>query len=401
MVFPKRRFWWWCAATALVSFLTNVLVPERCLAETGVTDTEIVLGTANALSGPLVYFGTYTNMGINCYVNMVNDRGGILGRKLRVISEDDQYEPAGAIAAFTKLQEKGPFVLSGFCGSACMAKYVQMCQSNKVPAVGFYSAPEFMTEPTKRYLFAVRISNQEEERQFVQHMWNDCKFRKIGILYQNDAYGASHLQGLQEQLTKLGANVTGLASYTRKTEQIGDAYKVVKSADPQVVSLACVQQTELDVVRLAKKDGWHPLFFINASALVDAFLDNCGADGDGILVGMCAPPPSRTDLPLVAEFERAMKKYYPNETPRLMALQGFIDAMTICEGLKRAGRDLTREKFADALEGIHNLDVGLGSKMHLNYSKTDHVGFHNLDFAVIKNSKLVSVKSWKDIRANH
>ncbi len=243
-----------------------------------------------------------------------------------------------------------------------MAKYVPMCQSNKIPAVGFYSGPDFATEPVKHYVFAVRISNQEEEHQFVQHMWNDCKFRKLGIIYQNDAYGASHLEGMRDELTKFNAQIVGAGSYTRKTDQVAEAYNKVKAENPEVVNLACVPQVELDIAKMAAKDNWHPLFFINSSALVDNFLDGCGKDGDGMLAGMVVPPPSRGDLPLIAEFQKSMKKYYPNERPRLMSLQGFIDAMVFCEGLKRAGKNLTREKFIDALESIHNQDVGLGKR---------------------------------------
>ncbi len=87
----------------------SFLIGSQGVAETGVTDNEVVLGTTNSLSGPLIYAGTQTNIGINCYIKMVNERGGINGRKIKVISEDDQYDSGKAIVCLQHLIENGVF----------------------------------------------------------------------------------------------------------------------------------------------------------------------------------------------------------------------------------------------------------------------------------------------------
>ena len=93
----------------------------------------------------------------------------------------------------------------------------------------------------------------------------------------------------------------------------------------------------------------------------------------------------------------ALKEYYPKEKPNFVSLRGYIDGVIYVEGLKRTGKDVTREKFVDALEKIHHLDIGLGKGMALNYSPTDHLGFHNVFFGIIRNGEVVSFSDWKKL----
>jgi len=89
------------------------------------------------------------------------------------------------------------------------------------------------------------------------------------------------------------------------------------------------------------------------------------------------PPYDRIDYPTVAEYRKCLAKYSPGEAPTFVSLEGFVDAMVLVEGLKRAGNDLTRERFIAGIESIHEMNAGLGPKLILNYSSSDHKGFDN------------------------
>jgi ABC-type branched-subunit amino acid transport system substrate-binding protein len=109
------------------------------------------------------------------------------------------------------------------------------------------------------------------------------------------------------------------------------------------------------------------------------------------------PPYTRTDFPTVALYRESLTRYYPSEQPSFVSLEGFVDAMVLVEGLRRAGKDLTREKLITALESIQNKDVGLGPKLTLKYSATRHKGFDQIYTTVIRDGKPEILDDWKKL----
>jgi len=109
------------------------------------------------------------------------------------------------------------------------------------------------------------------------------------------------------------------------------------------------------------------------------------------------PPYSRTDYPTVALYRDALKTFYPAEQPSFVSLEGFVDAMVLVEGLRRAGKDPTREKLITAIESIQNKDLGLGPKLNLKYSATRHKGFDQIYTTVVRNGRPEIVDDWKTL----
>lgn len=379
--------------SALATSGTQVLIPPA------VTDTTILLGAPNALSGTDEFAGKETTVGVNTYVQSVNAEGGVFGRKIKVLQCDDKYEVEGALRCFKSLTDQGVFALTGIVGSALLAKYVPLCMDNKIPLVGAYSGPSFVGEPAKRYIFTVRPGYRDEEHQFVEHMWNDVGVRKIGIIYQNDAYGADHLNGLSEALKARGATLTGFASYARNTNNLTDAFDSVRKANPQAVSLAANNTQCTLIIQMARKAGWRPIFYINSGANVDAFIRSVGKDGNGVLVSEVVPSPTHTNLPLIARYVKALHEYFPTEQPCFTSLRGYIDALVVVEGLKRAGKDVTREKFVNGLDSIHDLEIGLGPGMEVTYSPADHIGFHRFVFGTLQDGDIQTLSTAAEWRS--
>ncbi len=145
-----------------VSVALGVSTSLPAHAEKGIAENQIVIATSNALSGNNEFAGKQTTIGINTYFNALNAEGGINGRKFKVISCDDKYEPESAISCFQKLSSESAFAITGLVGSALLAKYIPMCMNNKIPAVGFYSGPTFVSTPAKSVHFycASRLSDR-------------------------------------------------------------------------------------------------------------------------------------------------------------------------------------------------------------------------------------------------
>jgi len=381
----------------IVATLLGLGLAYPSSAERGVTDGEIVIGTSNALSGPSEFGGKQTNIGIKAYMDAINAEGGINGRKIKIISEDDKYEPDTAITSFQKLMAQNAFGITGAYGSTCLARYIPLSMNNKVPCVGHYAGTHYVGDPVKRYVFNARAAYKDEQHALVEKLWS-VGLRKVAVIYQNDPYGVDQLDGIKEGLAKHGAQICAAGAYTRNSNNLEEAYNQVKQANPDVVILGAVYTPCIKAVTLAHQQKWFPIFVINSGSSEEAYIKGAGKDAEGTLITEICPAVDRGDLALIQKYKKALKQYYPDEKPGSVSLRGYIDAVVWGEGLKRAGKDVTREKFIDALESIHNLDVGLGRGMELSYSPTDHLGFHKIFFDIVKNGEVVEFTDWKGLK---
>jgi len=151
-----------------------ILVLVLCLpawSQKGLTAGEIVVGSCSALQGPASALGTETILGARAYFNLVNEHGGVNGRKLRLVSYDDSYEPEKTIACVNKLlQEDDVFSLGFFVGTPTGAKAAPMAETHKVPIVGFFTGAELLRTPVKHYVVNVRASYYNEARTMVDNL---------------------------------------------------------------------------------------------------------------------------------------------------------------------------------------------------------------------------------------
>ena len=159
--------------------------------------------------------------GAKAYLNEVNERGGIHGRKLRLVSYDDGYEPERAAECFNRLRKDGVFAAAFFVGTPTAAKYVPLMEAEKLPLVGLFTGAPFLYEPVKRYVINVRASYDDESRHLVDNLWNEVGFRKIGVIYQDDAFGTAVLGGVKKALARHDADWHRVTAWLIKHEPPG------------------------------------------------------------------------------------------------------------------------------------------------------------------------------------
>ena len=153
-----------------------------------------------------------------------------------------------------------------------------------------------------------------------------------------------------------------------------------------------------EIVKRARARNWRPQFLTVSFVGTDEFIKQAGSDAEGTIITQVVPPYYLTDLPTVALYRRVLGQYFPNSQPSFVSLEGFVDAMVLVEGLRRAGKDLTREKFIRGIESIHNFDVGLGPTLKLNYGPTDHKGFDTVYATIVIGGKPVTITDWHHIK---
>ncbi|MFZ0956469.1 MAG: ABC transporter substrate-binding protein [Candidatus Sulfotelmatobacter sp.] len=362
----------------------------------GVNDNSILLGSCSALDGPARVLGTQTVLGASSYLHAINDEGGVYGRKIQLLAYDDGYDPDKAPACFKRMTKEGVFALGFFVGTPTAKVYVPLAQDEKIPVVGLFTGAQMLYEPLKHYVINVRASYYDETREQIDQLWK-LNIRKIGVIYQDDAFGKAVLDGVKLALLKHGSAPVALGAFARNTVEVDAGMKEVMAAHPQAVVVVGPYAPVAAIVKQAHAGGWRPQFLTVSFVGTEEFIKEAGPDAEGTVITQVVPPYDRTDYATVALYRKYLDRYYPSTPPSFVSLEGFVDAMVVVEGLKRAGKDLTREKFITAIESIHNMDFGLGTKLIIGYSATDHKGFDNVYSTVVRGGQPVVLTDWSSV----
>jgi ABC-type branched-subunit amino acid transport system substrate-binding protein len=379
--------------TLLLIFILGNFI---CLAagETpGITDNSILIGSCSALDGPARFLGNQMVLGASAYLHSVNDEGGVFGRKVQLMALDDGYDPEKAPACFKRMTKEGVFALGFFVGTPTAKVYIPMAEEERIPVVGLFTGAQLLYEPLKHYVINVRASYYDETREQVEKLW-EANIRKIGVIYQDDAFGKTVLDGVKLALQKHNSAPAGMGTFSRNTTDVDSALKSVMAARPQAVVMVGPYAPVAAIVKKAHAAGWRPQFLTVSFVGTEEFIKEAGPDAEGTIITQVLPPYEHSDYPTVALYRQQLAKYYPNTPPSFVSLEGFVDAMVFVEGLKRAGKELTREKFIIGLESLHELDMGLGPKLILRYSPTDHKGFHNVYPTIVKSGQPIFLTDW-------
>ncbi len=380
--------------SVFIGCLFTVSTRAQAQNTTGVTEKEILIGSCSALEGPSHFLGTETVTGAKAYLDMINDAGGVDGRKLKLLTYDDSYDPAKTEACFNRLMEQKVFALGFFVGTPTAVKYIPMAESNKIPLVGLFTGAQTLYVPLRHWVVNVRASYFDETRAQIDGMWGTLGYKKIGVIYPEDAFGAAVLEGVKTALKTHGAEPIAVGSYQRQTAQVGGAIDTVRAAHPDAVVVVGPANTVAPILRQSHAKGWKPLFLTVSFVGTDDLISEAGSDSDGAVITQVVPPYYLTELKTVALYRRTLTKYFPSAQPNFVSLEGFVDAMVLVEGLKKAGKDLTREGLIRGIESIHELDLGLGPQLKLNYSAKEHKGFDHVIPTVVRGGRAVPFTDW-------
>ena len=384
----------------LVALVGAVLLCCAALAsaeEPGVTDKKVLIGSCSALEGPARLLGLETVKGATAYLHLVDEKGGVYGRKVELLAFDDSYDPEKTTACFNRLLKEGVFAAGFFVGTPTAAKYVPMAEEHKLPVVGLFTGAQLLYSPLKHWVINVRASYYDETRDMVNGLVNDLNIKKVGVIYQDDAFGKAVLDGVRIALEKHHLAPTGLGTFQRASLDVDGGIRTARATNPEAVVLVGPYAPVAEIVKRSHAQGWHPIFLTVSFVGTEAFIKDAGKDAEGTIITQVVPPYDRTDFPTIAMYREAINKFYGGSEPSFASLEGFVDAMVLVEGLKRAGKEPTRAKLISSIESIHKMDVGLG-KLVLDYGPEDHKGFDTVYSTVVKGGKPVVFTDWKTVR---
>jgi branched-chain amino acid transport system substrate-binding protein len=375
-------------------FLFGAALSVRAQNSLGVADKTITIGSCSALEGPSRSLGEDTVTGANAYFSLINEEGGVNGRKLKLVAYDDSYDPAKTKVCFERLVSDKVFAMGFFVGTPTAVKYVPMAEESKMPLIGLFTGAQTLYTPLRHWVINVRASYYDETREQMDGVWDKLGYHKVGVIYPEDAFGAAVLGGVTEALKAHGAEPVKVASYERQTTNVGGAIDTVRAASPQAVVLVGPPNTVAPILKQAHARGWKPLFLTVSFVGTDELIQEAGENAEGMVITQVVPPYYLTDLKGVALYRRALSKYAPASKPNFVSLEGFVDAMVLVEGLKRAGKEPTREGLIHGIESIHEEDLGLGPQLALNYSSKSHKGFDHVIPTVVRGGRAVPFTDW-------
>jgi len=348
-------------------------------AEPGVTIDNIRLGQAAVFSGPAAQLGIQMRNGIKAYFDHVNEKGGVHGRKLELVTEDDRYESAVAPSATKKLlEEHKVFALIGYVGTPTGVAHLPVITQAKVPLVGMFTGAEALRAPLNRYVFHVRASYYDETEKIVEQVVS-IGGKKISVFYQDDAYGEAGRKGTELALDRRKMKIHSTGTVERNTVKVEAAAKALHASQPDAVVMVSAYTSIAAFVREMQKLGsgatFYNVSFVGSKALADAL----GKDGAGLAISQVVPFPWGTAVPVVKEYQMLSKKAGFTDY-NFSALEGFLSAKVMVEGLKRAGRNPTREGLVEALEKMSDVDLG---GFHVSYSPKNRAGSKFVDLTII------------------
>ena len=377
----KISFW---LRTVLVTLLATALGTQA--AETGVSADEIRIGQFAAQTGPAAELGKRMQLGILAHFAAVNSAGGIHGRKLKLISRDDGYEPEKAIAAVKALiEEDKVFALIGSVGTPTTLAAVPAINAAGIPLVGPFTGAQALREPFNRNLFHVRASYFDETERIVQYL-STIGIKKIAVFYQNDSYGKAGLEGVLRALTKRELKPAATVKVERNSNDVAAALAEILEVRPEAVIQISAYKSCAALIKQAKAKSYSGQFFNVSFVGSNALADELGDAGAGVVISQVVPFPYTPSSAIVNEYQQRMTETGSKDYD-FTSMEGFLAAKLFTEGLRKAGKNLSRQSFISALESLHDYNL---SGFTMSYSAKSHEGSRYTDLTIIgSNGKFV------------
>lgn len=385
------------AAASLASCILMLASPAR--AEDGVTADQITFGQAAPLDGPAAALGLGMKAGLNAAFDEANKKGGIHGRKLKLISIDDGYEPVKSIAATKKLiEEDKVFALVGPVGTPTSAATQPIATTAKVPFVGAFTGAGFLRDPKLANVINVRASYDAETEAWVRQLTEDLKITKIAIFYQDDAFGRAGLSGFKKAMDKRGLKIVAEGTYERNTIAVKTALLTIKGEEPEAVVMVGAYKPSAEFIKLSHKVGFNPVFvnisFVGATALAKEL----GADGKGVIVSQVVPFPEDTSIKVVADYQAAIAAGDAKAVPDFVSLEGYLVGRLAIAALEKAGANPDRQNFLKAIKDTGKFDFG---GLVMTFGADDNEGLDKVFMTMIgADGKFKSIEKLVRVSAN-
>ena len=334
LVLPMRRR----AVLLWVSALVLAALPVRTAAEV------VLFGQSACFTGPNKRLGLNYRAGLQAAFDEANRRGGVNGRLLELLSLDDAYEPELAAANAERFAaEDEVLAVIGGVGTPTAKRIAPVLRTAEIPFVGPFTGADFLRNPDRfPNVINLRAGYLDETRVLVDHIVRERGKSRLGIIYQDDAFGRSVLKNYKSVLDGRGIPILAKTAFSRNTHAVHASLFGLAKADLDAILIVGTYATNSEIINLAHSLG-HEYIIANLSFVLSYELKNrVDAPTDRILVTEVMPDANDTRRAVVRSLHQALEaKEMINE----VSLEGYILGRYVITVLERMGDELTRENF--------------------------------------------------------
>ena len=338
---------------------------------------DILIGRSTALTGGMAPFLAPLHEGQEAAIADANAKGGIGGRKIRLVSLDDGFDPRRTLENAKQLNEKdGVLALLGVSGTSQVMTLLPYLAQAKLPLIGVYTGSPAIRAQQHPYLFTTRASYADELVKIVRNLVA-VQSSRIGVAFENNDFGKLLLPLVEKTIAAEGASLAGTHALAAAGEDANEAAKALAAQRPQAVLLIAAGPPVVAYVRAHRAHLGVPVYTLSLGAGT-AMLKALGEDARGLAVARTGPSPSKPTIQLTRDFQASMKHHdKPVDYDRYT---GYMDARVLIEGLRAAGPGVTRASLVQGMESLGNLDLGGNA---YQFSPQNHHGSNYVDIAVV------------------
>jgi branched-chain amino acid transport system substrate-binding protein len=369
------------AATALA------FVAAPALAQQGVSKTEIIIGTATDLSGPIAAWGKDYANGARLRVAEINEQGGIHGRKLKLLIEDNGYDPKKTVLATQKLvnQEK-IFAMVGLMGTAAAVAAMPIILDKNVISFMPMSSAREMFEPVHKLKFGFAPPNFDSLKVTAPQVYQATKSTKACALYQDDEFGLEVVRGAEAGLKAINVELHERTTYKRGATDFTSQVLRLKNAGCDFVLAGTQIRETVGALSEMRKLGYNPNVMGTQSAYTELIPKLGGKGMDGLYADMFALIPYADDASQPVRFWANKYRTQFGNDPTIFAAYGYMTIDRFAAGLQKAGTNLNTDSFVKAMESL-TIPPDIFGSPKLSFSSTRHIGSRNSRVSQLKDGR--------------
>lgn len=317
----------------------------------------IVLVQTAALTGPLGDLGQEFSKGARAYFDALNARGGIGGRNVKLVVHDDAYDPKKTVEiAQGVIASNNAFAFFGTFGTPNNEALIPLAQAAGMPVLMPYTGANSVRSKNFSGIFNLRASYADEAERSVEHLAT-VGIVRIAVLHQNNAFGKEFLAAAMTAMEKRGLKPVLVASVENDASDVAAAADKAATSSAEAVLLGLAGKPAIETIKgiSQRRRGltMYGLSVLGTAANIKAL----GSAGTGVAITQVMPFPSNASLPLVREYQQAMAAAGVSEYSH-QSLEGFANAKLVAEGLRRAGKTITRSSFVAAMDEMRGYNLG-------------------------------------------
>ena len=323
------------------------------LAQQGVSKNEILVGSILDMSGPLASYGKAVRQGMLLRAEETNEQGGIHGRKIKLVVEDDGYDPKKAVLAAQKLVNQDKvFIVVGHIGTAQnnAAMPVQF-EKNIINFLPITAARE-MYEPFNRLKYSFAVTYYDQMRTWLPKLVKEKGVKKVCAIYQDDEFGLEVVRGAEAGLKTMNLDLTEKSSFKRGATDFSSQVARNKAAGCEMVVLGTIIRETIGTIGESRKTGFNPIFVGTSAAYTELIHKLGGKAMDGLYATMTAqiPYPDEPSQPL--RFWATKYKTKFNDDPTLFSAYGYLVMDYFIQAAAKAGPNLSTDSFIKVMDSM-------------------------------------------------